>query len=97
MAPNIGIPEPERHGTVEHSNSTTVLPKGAVESRGTGTNTSRDVVSKEIEEFIKGEGNSISAEIRSFFTVWLFVTRLPSPSWVDAHPGELNWTLFFLI
>lgn len=98
MAPNTRVPEPERHVMAKNSNSTTILPRGTVESRGMGTNAkSRDAVSQEIREFIDGEGNSIWAEIRSFFTVWLFVTRLPSPSWVDAHPGEIKWDLFLVL
>ena len=28
-------------------------------------------------------------EVRGFFTVWTFVTRLPGPTWVDHHPGYL--------
>jgi hypothetical protein len=26
--------------------------------------------------------------VRGFFTVWMFVTRLPGPTWVDHHPGR---------
>ena len=99
MAPNNGPPNngpgttrPENNGTKNSSSgSTTVLPKGTVESRGMGTHAeSRDVVSKEIQDFLHGEGKlSFWAEVRGFFTVWMFVTRLPSPSWVDVHPGEM--------
>ncbi len=37
-----------------------------------------------------GEGKlSFAAETRAFFTVWIFITRLPTPTWVDLHPGFL--------
>jgi hypothetical protein len=69
---------------------TTILTKGTVESRGNGTVNSDEVVSSEIQEFINGEGKcSFWTEVRAFFTVWIFVTRLPAPSWVDAHPGYM--------
>lgn len=68
-----------------------VLPDGAVEGRGTGTHLSSDEVSKEIQDFLQGVGRlSWLAECRAFFTVWIFITRLPAPtSWIDLHPGFL--------
>ena len=70
---------------------TTVLKAGTVEDRGNGTNTnSQEVISDQIQQFLHGEGRlSTKAEIRGFFTVWTFVTRLPGPTWVDLHPGYL--------
>ena len=69
--------------------TTTILPKGTVEARGMGTHIhSRKVISNQIQQFIKGEGKfGFWAEVRGFFTVWTFVTRLPGPTWVDHHPG----------
>ena len=68
---------------------TTVLDAGTVESRGLGT-ASGEQVSLEITEFLNGEGRlSPSAELRAWWTVWIFITRLPAPAWVDLHPGYL--------
>jgi len=74
------------------SSRTTVLDKGIVESRGMGTTkiTSRNVISSEIQSFLSGEAKfGWISEIRSFFTIWTFITRLPGPTWVDHHPGYL--------
>lgn len=96
MAPNNGLlpPRPSRRAeaspspVVAGAGMTTVLRAGTVEARGTGT---RSVtVADEIREFLSGEGRlSARAEVRGFFTVWTFVTRLPGPTWVDHHPGYL--------
>jgi nicotinate-nucleotide--dimethylbenzimidazole phosphoribosyltransferase len=82
--------------TTKSSSSTTVLEKGTVENRGMGirvsnsSSTSRDVILEEIYAFVQGEARwSIHAELRAFFTVWTFLTRLPGPIWVDHHPGYL--------
>lgn len=68
---------------------TTVLDAGTVEARGIGTikASSREQVSQDITDFMNGQGKL--AEIRAFFTVWIFITRLPAPTWVDLHPGHL--------
>jgi nicotinate-nucleotide--dimethylbenzimidazole phosphoribosyltransferase len=98
MAPNNGLanskPIRSTNDSEEAKNksgSTTILKAGTVESRGMGTNiNSREVISKQIQTFLNGEGRlSPKAEIRGFFTVWTFVTRLPGPTWVDHHPGYL--------
>lgn len=79
---------------------TTVLSPGIVESRN---QTNRTQISAEIKEFLAGTvattttndgvGGIIIAlfksEFRTFFTIWMFITRLPSPSWIDLHPGYL--------
>ncbi|KAL9185075.1 hypothetical protein ACHAXT_002852 [Thalassiosira profunda] len=70
---------------------TTVLPPGAVEARNYSS--SRQI-SAEIRAFLDGtDGNGATlgprSEFRTFFTVWMFLTRLPSPSWIDLHPGFL--------
>ena len=70
---------------------TTILPPGAVESRNY---TSPKQISAEIQAFIRGtDGNGANlgykSEFRTFFTIWMFLTRLPSPSWIDLHPGFL--------
>ena len=98
MAPNNGLANAKATTSItrdedkkKESGSTTILKAGIVESRGMGTNiNSRDVISNQIKSFLKGEGRlSPKAEIRGFFTVWTFVTRLPGPTWVDHHPGYL--------
>lgn len=90
MAPNNGLAN-RSNGDDEKSGSTTVLKSGTVESRGMGTSTnSRETISNQIKEFLRGEGRCTpKAEVRGFFTVWTFVTRLPGPTWVDHHPGYL--------
>ena len=96
MAPNNGLAnskplakEGPSSGRNEKESSTTILPKGTVESRGNGTVNSHAFISRQIQEFIHGEGKfSFWAEVRGFFTVWMFVTRLPGPTWVDHHPGK---------
>lgn len=71
--------------------TTTVLDAGTVESRGIGTRAScREEVSQDILDFLNNEGKlSPSAETRALFTVWIFITRLPAPMWVDLHPAYL--------
>ena len=73
------------------SSETNILKAGTVEARGMGTNiNSHEVISDQIQAFLRGEGRlSFKAEVRGFFTVWTFVTRLPGPTWVDHHPGYL--------
>jgi hypothetical protein len=79
------------NGNKKQGAATTVLEAGTVESRGIGTNaSSREQVLDEITNFLTGEGKlSFAAETRAFFTVWIFITRLPAPTWVDLHPGFL--------
>ena len=58
---------------------------------GTNAN-SREVISEEIEAFINGEAKfGVTSEVRGFFTVWTFLTRLPGPTWVDHHPGYVSF------
>jgi len=92
MAPNNGLanskPKNGSSSSTNNENRTTILPKGTVESRGNGTVNSHAVITNQILDFIHGEGKfSFWAEVRGFFTVWMFVTRLPGPTWVDHHPG----------
>lgn len=83
----------------EGESRTTVLSPGSVESRNL---TNRAQISAEITAFLagntattgNGRGSGIiialfKSEFRTFFTVWMFITRLPSPSWIDLHPGYL--------
>jgi adenosylcobinamide-GDP ribazoletransferase len=77
---------------------TTVLSPGIVESRN---QTNRTQISAEIKEFLAGTSSTTNgrgggiftalfkSEFRTFFTIWMFITRLPSPSWIDLHPGYL--------
>ena len=92
MAPNNGLANSKPKNvskTKDKEARTTILPKGTVESRGNGTSNSHDVITSQIQQFIHGEGKfSFWAEVRGFFTVWMFVTRLPGPTWVDHHPGR---------
>ena len=82
------------------SSRTTVLEDGAVQSRGYGTrkerdgDATRDTIDEEITQFLQGEGKlgwgaSVRSELRSFFTVFTFITRLPGPVFADHHPGYL--------
>lgn len=77
--------------TNDDESRTTILSPGIVESRN--YNAKRSQISSEIQAFISGtDGNNASSprsEFRTFFTIWMFLTRLPSPSWIDLHPGFL--------
>lgn len=77
--------------TNDDESRTTILSPGVVESRN--YNSKKSQISDEIQAFIAGtDGNcasSPSSEFRTFFTIWMFLTRLPSPSWIDLHPGFL--------
>ena len=80
----------EQDQTNNGISKTSVLKAGTVESRGHGSSSSREQVAQEIVDFLQGEGKwSLRAETRAFFTVWIFITRLPAPTWVDQHPGYL--------
>jgi len=74
---------------------TTVLSPGTVESRNYASNDgTSQKISSEIRAFIAGtDGNGaalgLRSEFRTFFTITMFITRLPSPSWIDLHPGFL--------
>ena len=74
----------------QQSSSSSVLEAGTVEARGIGVsgNKKQDAIQKEIQDFLN-RPLSFRDEVRSFFTVWAFLTRLPSPSYVDHHPGYL--------
>mmetsp|Transcript_23217 Transcript_23217/g.35597 ORF Transcript_23217/g.35597 Transcript_23217/m.35597 type:complete len:398 (+) Transcript_23217:139-1332(+) len=79
--------------TSDGESRTTVLSPGIVESRN---QTNRTQISAEIKDFLAGTTNGgwgiialMKSEFRTFFTIWMFITRLPSPSWVDLHPGYL--------
>lgn len=92
MAPNNALADNKSQKTTmtPKQGRTTVLEQGTVEARGMGTLIgSRQVISQEIQDFLDGEAKSVTAEIRAFFTVWTFITRLPGPTWVDHHPGYL--------
>ena len=77
--------------TNDDESRTTILSPGVVESRN--YNSKKSQISDEIQAFISGtDGNYASSprsEFRTFFTIWMFLTRLPSPSWIDLHPGFL--------
>jgi len=78
----------------ESESRTTILPSGAVESRNYDA-PRKSQISSEIRAFLSGaDGNGAAApsprsEFRTYFTIWMFLTRLPSPSWIDLHPGHL--------
>ena len=78
--------------------ATTVLDAGTVEDRGAGISVGdasgaaneAEVVAREIASFLRSDARlGLRSEIRAFFTVWTFITRLPGPTWVDHHPGFL--------
>eukprot|EP00986_Skeletonema_menzelii_P010187 scaffold4868_cov83-Skeletonema_menzelii.AAC.6 len=85
-------PSTDDMATTDGESRTTVLSPGIVESRN---QTNRTQISDEIRAFLAGtnSGGGIIAlfksEFRTFFTIWMFITRVPSPSWVDLHPGYL--------
>jgi adenosylcobinamide-GDP ribazoletransferase len=54
------------------------VPRAAVEARGRGTRERGDT-----------HDGSLHAEIRTFWTAVMFLTRLPCPAWVDHHPAFL--------
>lgn len=69
---------------------TTVLSPGVVEERNQNVTSNKNQISEEIRSFLSGDAApSLRSEFRTFFTIWMFITRLPSPSWVDLHPGFL--------
>jgi len=69
---------------------TTVLSPGVVEERNQNVASNKKQIADEIAAFLSGEAApSVRSEFRTFFTIWMFLTRLPSPSWVDLHPGFL--------
>jgi cobalamin synthase len=85
------IPE-KADNAAEDDGRSTVLPPGVVESRNIiDPKKSRREISSDIRAFLSGDDGTTGpeSEIRSFFTIWMFVTRLPSPSDVDLHPGYL--------
>lgn len=50
----------------------------------------RNQISSEVHAFLSGSSSTgPRSEVRAFFTVWMFLTRLPSPSYCDLHPGYL--------
>ncbi|KAL3811633.1 hypothetical protein ACHAXA_001390 [Cyclostephanos tholiformis] len=75
----------------------TVLPPGVVESRN-------NIIDSEIRAFLLSGGGGregdvttyAKSEFRSFFTVWMFLTRLPSPSHIDLHPRYLMRGMSYL-
>ena len=107
MAPNNALTDrtktkkkEEDKPSEEDRSRTTVLEKGIVESRGMGTMTnSRKEIHQTIQTFINGEAKlSWKSELRCFFTVFTFITRLPGPIWVDHHPRLLDaWDGLFSI
>ncbi len=90
MAPNNALSNLKPKRNEGSATKTSVLDAGLIESRGTGSKQSRDCISNEIELFLRGEAKfGFQSEVRGFFTVWTFLTRLPGPKWVDHHPGFL--------
>lgn len=86
---------------------TTILEAGTVESRGLGTAGPHEQVSDEIAAFIERRSTKndasfgrlcglLRAEVRAWWTVWIFLTRLPAPSWVDLHPGYLMFGMAYM-
>jgi adenosylcobinamide-GDP ribazoletransferase len=71
--------------------ATTVLDSGTVESRGFGAEKgqTRDDITAEIETFLHENSLSLRTEARCFWSIFIFVTTLPGPSWVRCHPGFL--------
>ena len=62
---------------------TSVLDRSVIESRGSGTD-------DDVAAFVQQrQAFSLRSELRSFYTVFTFLTRLPAPHWTDHHPGYL--------
>ena len=67
--------------------TTSVLLWETIEERGTGT---EDDVERDIVAFMSAHnGISVKGELRAFFTLFTFFTRLPGPAWTDHHAGYL--------
>jgi len=57
---------------------TTVLTPGTVEDRNKHTVNTPEM--DEMEQFTSGDAKfGVMSETRAFFTVWIFLTRLPAP------------------
>jgi hypothetical protein len=72
---------------------TTVLGEDVVAARriGIGGKQEKEVVHKDIVDFLQGEAKlGFWSETRCFFTIWIFIMRLPAPTWVDLHPGYVS-------
>ena len=77
-------------GIANGESRTTVLSPGVVEERNENVSSQKEQISDEIKSFLSGDAAlGIRSEFRTFFTIWMFITRLPGPSWVDLHPGFL--------
>ena len=71
----------------DEEKQTSVVSRETIEARGTGT---EDDVERDVKEFIASRnGISVKGELRAFFTLLTFFTRLPGPAWTDHHPGYL--------
>ncbi|KAG7356715.1 nicotinate-nucleotide-dimethylbenzimidazole phosphoribosyltransferase [Nitzschia inconspicua] len=83
----------QRSGDCDGSSisSTTVLDRGTVESRGFGggLGQTKDDIAAEIETFLEENYLSLRTETRCFWSIFIFVTTLPGPAWVECHPGFL--------
>jgi adenosylcobinamide-GDP ribazoletransferase len=79
------------NGRSSSPNRTTVLDPGTVESRGFGANQgqTQDDIAAEIEAFLQENSLSLRTEMRCFWSIFIFVTTLPGPAWVQCHPGFL--------
>ena len=82
MAPNNALRASAEDS--DNNAATSVLSRDTIEDRGVGT---EDNVEKDIAAFLADSVLSLRGELRAFFTLFTFFTRLPGPSWTDHHPG----------
>ena len=78
--------------STKKTNESTVLIDGTVEGRGHGSSLAIDDIHEDIKRFLQSNRwYNLSAELRSFFTLWIFLTRLPAPDFlrIDLHAGYL--------
>ena len=83
---NAGNISANKSNKAEDLDTSSVIDKEEIASRGINHGTSRGQVQDEIKAFLHAPF-SLSNEIRSFLTIIMFLTRLPTP--VDLHPGFL--------
>jgi hypothetical protein len=79
----------------EDENTSSVIDKSEISSRGMKEGITRDQVNDEIRSFIHAP-LTLRNEQRSFLTIVMFLTRLPVPVTVDLHPGFLMKGMCYL-
>jgi hypothetical protein len=83
--------------TVDDDSGSSVIDKETIASRGVSNKdgVTRDEINDEIRFFLESP-TSPRNELRSMFTILMFLTRLPVPIMVDLHPGFLMRGMCYL-